>query len=377
MASSTTPGTRHAPVDRPVAPVVAGHARVRAPGRTVIVAHHDPVVRAGISARLEGSGYRVVAAERGEKCLFLAMDRAFDAFVVELGIGGLPGLEVCRRLRQLAPYRHSPIVCVLPADADRATLGEVFDAGADDFVTDTDDTASLEARLTGHLVKCARLEEGERVRQNLNRYISRRTKTMVEAYSITGELPGPEAREMCIMFSDVRGFTALSRALPPETLFETLSRHLGMQVEAVYRHGGYVDKFAGDGIMAVFDNDGRVESAGHCALEILALSERQNPVFEGVNLALGIGLHAGAALVGNIGSEAHLDYSVVGEAVNLAARLCGCADPMSIVVSDAVASVLADDPRFRLGLPDRVRIRGLAEPTVVYSLRPGETRAGS
>ena len=164
------------------------------------------------------------------------------------------------------------------------------------------------------------------------------------------------------------GYTALSQTLEPTTLFYKLSRHLGMQVDCVYRHGGYIDKFGGDGIMAVFDSLDRASRACHCALEIIGLTKMDQVAIDESMLELGIGVHMGAVLIGNIGSEDHLDYSAIGATVNLAARLCGCAEPMSIVVSDAVSQSASNDPRLQFGGARQVNIRGIREPVSVHDV---------
>ena len=210
--------------------------------------------------------------------------------------------------------------------------------------------------------------EMERVRENLNRYISTRTQSMVEAYSLTGSLPPPDEVDVCVVFTDVRGFTALSQQLEPTTLFYKLSRHLGMQVDCVYRHGGYIDKFGGDGLMAVFDTSDRAERACRCALEIIGLTEMDQRSTGSPLMELGIGVHMGPVLIGNIGSADHLDYSAIGTTVNLAARLCGCAERMSIVVSETVVEAI--DSGAELTFTDRrlVNIRGIGEPVTVFSV---------
>ena len=212
------------------------------------------------------------------------------------------------------------------------------------------------------------MKEMERVRKNLNRHISRRTQTMVEAYSITGILPIPEPQDVCVMFSDVRGFTQLSQELEPTILFDVLSNHLGMQVDSVYRHGGYIDKFAGDGIMAVFDSDRRVAESCRCALEIMEAAQSRAMSDDGRVLELGIGIHCASALVGNIGSDNHLDYSVIGETVNLAARLCGFAEPLSIVVSESVVDSPRMESDFFFTAPCEVKVRGFRDAAIVYNV---------
>src|SRR2546422_4288734 len=131
--------------------------------------------------------------------------------------------------------------------------------------------------------------------------------------------------------------------MEPEKLFSLLSACLAEQVELIYEFGGYVDKFAGDGVMAVFDGKDYVRQGCLCALRIMQSARKSDGTGEQRIRQLGIGIHAGRVVIGNIGSPEHLDYSVIGTTVNLAARLCGHAEPMSIVVSSAVRDAVPND----------------------------------
>ena len=193
----------------------------------------------------------------------------------------------------------------------------------------------LRKRLGNLLQKASYLREAELMNRSLQRYVSPRTEKMARDYATTGKLPAPRREEVCILFSDARGFTEKSQELEPEAVFELLSGLLASQVELVYRHGGYVDKYSGDGIMAVFDGEDVARKCCRCALDILD-SARARSALDGPGaIELGLGIHRGYAMVGNLGSEKHFDYTVVGKTVNLAARLCGLAR-QSIVVSQAV-----------------------------------------
>jgi class 3 adenylate cyclase len=159
----------------------------------------------------------------------------------------------------------------------------------------------------------------------------------------------------------------------PDELFSLISSQLADQVNLVYDYGGYIDKFGGDGVMAVFDKADRVRQSCLCALRMMEKVTRARPLGlpAGVDervCQLGIGIHMGPAIIGNIGSVEHMDYSVIGATVNLAARLCGHADRMSIVVSDAIRSAAAFDPRLHFHSERQVTIRGLREPVTVFSL---------
>lgn len=159
----------------------------------------------------------------------------------------------------------------------------------------------------------------------------------------------------------------MSQELEPENVFEILSRRLADQVKLVYLHGGYVDKYSGDGIMAVFDGEDMTRNCCRCALGILESAHDAGA------MQLGLGIHQGYAMVGNLGSEDHLDYTVIGKTVNLAARLCGLAR-QSIIVSRAVRDAVAGDAAFRFSSERTAQVRGFRDPVTVFELQRTTTQ---
>jgi adenylate cyclase len=151
-------------------------------------------------------------------------------------------------------------------------------------------------------------------------------------------------------------------------LFSLVSDLLAEQVNIIHDYGGYVDKFGGDGVMAVFDGPDMVLQSCHCALEMLESARMKDSLASEEIRRFGIGIHTGRAVVGNIGSPEHLDYSAIGSTVNLAARLCGQAQATSIVVSKAVRDSVADDPHLNFHSQRQVEIRGFKNPVTVYTL---------
>jgi adenylate cyclase len=336
---------------------------------TVLVTDDSANTRRILALMLERAGFHVEQAESGERTLEMARSRVFNAFLLDLRMPGMGGIEVCRRLRAQHTYRMTPILIVTAVE-EKDKLTEAFEAGCDDYIAKPANPVVLEARLRGHLQKLQYLNQLERLRLNLNRYVSPRTLEMVEAFTLGGTLPPPAERLMCILFSDIRGFTALSQAMEPGILFDMVSHQLGAQVRLVYQHGGYIDKFGGDGLMAVFDRDDMARAACRCALAIMDESMRQADETTAHVLRPSIGVHLGNALIGNIGSNEHLDYSVIGESVNLAARLCGLAEPMTILVSRAVRDAVLNDPHLRFQEEREELVRGFREVVRIFTLRP-------
>jgi class 3 adenylate cyclase len=318
---------------------------------------------------LERDGYKTVLANSGEQALEMATNADFAGILLDLNMPGIDGIETCHRLRALENHSITPILIVTATD-ESVALSRAFKAGCDDFIVKPINRIVLNARLKTHIQRTELFYQLEKVRKTLNRYISSRTQKIVEEYAGTGDYPRPEEKELCMLFTDIRGFTQLSHQIEPVQLFKLLSEHLAYQVDLVYQYGGYVDKYAGDGIMAIFDGSHMASRACLCALDIISHAKALASNEENHLFAVGCGLSKGQAVIGNIGSPEHLDYSVVGETVNLAARLCGYAGPMSAVISETVHDEIKQDPRFKFSPPHKIEIKGFEELITVTEMSP-------
>ena len=335
--------------------------------RTILIVDDDAGIRQTVAEVLSLEGYNVVEAASGEEAIAAAVRMHIDSFLLDMEMPRMNGIEVCRAIRALDGYETTPIIFVTEVEEDWG-LGEAFDAGADDLITKPPNVVILKARLKGHLQRMEYLQHLEKARKVLRQYLSRRTLEVVEATSVTGTLPPPAESDLAICFTDMRGFTALAEEMEPKRLFSLVSSLLAEQADIVHKHGGYIDKFAGDGMMAIFDGPEMVAQSCVCALDILdSEGIRSAEIAEDIR-RFGIGIHTGRAVIGNIGSPEHLDYSAIGSAVNLAARLCGQAEATSVVVSKAVRDAAGRDPRLHFHSERMVSIRGMKEPVTVYTL---------
>jgi len=335
--------------------------------RPILIVDDEEPMREIIADLLTGYGFRVVQADSIEQALTVSKEFPVGAFLVDVQIRGRSGLEFCRKIRSMDEYRVSPII-VITSIQERNILLDAFGAGCDDFIIKPIDGVVLLARLRAQLQRMEYFEELERTRRMLNRYLSTRTREVAEFATKTGATPAPEHREFVILFTDIRGFTELSEEMRPGELFHLVSSQLADQVNLVYEHGGYIDKFGGDGVMAVFDKPDKVRQSCVCALRMIKKAQGVEGTGDERIRQLGVGIHLGPAIISNIGSAEHMDYSVIGTTVNLAARLCGHAERMSIAVSEAVRNAAGSDPRFHFHSQREVNIRGLREPVTVYSL---------
>ena len=329
--------------------------------RKVLIVDDEEPIRRLISVLLERDGYDPLLADSAENALVAISTNQIEAFLLDIILPGMSGISLCRMIRKIEQYQASPILFVTGTVNN---LEQAFDAGCDDLINKPIDSLVLRARLRAHIQRAES-------RRMLDQYVSKRTREIAEKAALTGILPSPIQREVVILFTDIRGFTALSEEIEPDELFSLVSTELAMQVQLIYLYGGYVDKFGGDGLMAVFDGDDMVTQSCLCALQIMERVHQTTAHHQRMQ-QLGIGIHLGSVVIGNIGSPEHFDYSVIGSAVNLAARLCGHAMPMSIIVSKAVRDAAIGDNRLRFHSDRPVTIRGLKDLVTVYTLSPAQ-----
>ncbi len=181
------------------------------------------------------------------------------------------------------------------------------------------------------------------------------------------------SEDITVMFVDIRGFTSLCEKLEPPQVVTILNRYLELCTNCVYRHGGMIDKFIGDGVMALFgvptaaDNhtEQAVRSAQSLCREGLPILAELEIEF-GVPLSFGIGIHSGKAIVGNIGSSYRMDYTAIGDTVNTAARLESKARPHQILLSETAAERVQG--LVSLAMAGRIELKGKAEPVQVYEV---------
>lgn len=218
------------------------------------------------------------------------------------------------------------------------------------------------------------LEERDRVRDLLGKVVS--PQIAEELLSKKLELGGEE-REVTILFSDIRNFTMLNENHPPRLILEILNTHLTRMSEVVEKHGGVVDKYIGDAVMALFgaplQHEDDADRAMRAAIEMVRVQAEINEEFKRRDLPaleIGIGINTATVVAGNIGSQIRMNYSVIGDGVNIASRIESLTKDKSyntsIIVSETTLQKAkgAYDTRF-LG---HVTVRGKSEPTTIHAL---------
>jgi len=244
------------------------------------------------------------------------------------------------------------------------------------------------ARRARRLVREGALEavRGERTRQRLGAYVSEEVAAVV-ADANQLDLGGSE-REVAVLFSDLRGFTTYGEQLGADALVRELNAYLEALVPAVRRHGGVVDKYIGDAIMVVFgvphptgEEATRAIRAAADMQQALARHNEARAALGQPPLVQGVGVHFGRCVAGHIGTAERLQYTVVGDTVNVASRLEGATKDadVDVLISDAtVQRAAAEGSRAPATVPvGRVPIRGRSGDQVVHTLAAGPPSAAA
>lgn len=301
---------------------------------------------------------------------FLALEQVDlvqpDLVLTDLDMPGLDGSELCRRLKE-GPRGDLPVIMLTANDADPQRIAGLK-AGADDYVSKGASMEELAARVHSVL---RRTSQTQRVRRLFARYTS---DAVVEEILRTGDvvLTG-ERRQVTVLFADLRNFTSLAEALPPEDVMKLLNELLGGLADAVLEWGGTLDKFLGDGLMAIWGapvrRDDDVESAVSAALRMQQLVRERNLAHPPEQrFELGVGVNTGEAIAGSVGNARRTEYTCIGDAVNVASRLCSLAAGGEILVGEATAASLM--PLSALEALPPARVKGKARPVPLYRVTP-------
>jgi len=217
-------------------------------------------------------------------------------------------------------------------------------------------------------------ELGKTVNQMIDGLVERFKLAKYVSSSTIGSLTaGEEGQRVArtLFFSDIRGFTSFSEKQSAEDVVSSLNQVLNLQTEIIHKHGGDIDKYVGDEIMAIFKGDLSCINAVKAAVEIQSIIPSSN--FNKSRLSVGIGLNHGEVIEGMIGSDKRADFTVIGDNVNLAARLCSAAGKEEIIISESVLEELKQHktllPKITLHGPINLKVKGKEAEQHIYKVK--------
>ncbi len=341
----------------------------------VVIADDDWLNRDLLKTYLVNAGCEVLAFPDGEQAWENIQETQPDLALLDIRMPRMDGLSVCRKIKSDERTRFIPVIIVTALDPQDEKLNAI-ESGAEDFITKPFNSVILLTRVRSLLRLKYMHDElesrNELLRQVLHRYVDNEVADIILTDPERHLKLGGETRQVTVLFADLRGFTKFTASHSAKQVVDTLNLVFDELVEIVFQNKGTFDKFLGDAIMAFYGapliSTDDAERALHSALDMQSCfirlqSEGGNQILS--SLGLGIGIHSGEVVVGNIGSERVMDYTVIGDTVNIARRLQEVARPGEILISEATYQLVPNADANLLGsqsLPGH-------EPVVTYALQ--------
>jgi len=317
-----------------------------------ILAVDDDALNRGVIERIVSrKGHKVTLASGGKEALQKIKDGSFDLVLLDIMMPDIDGLDVLREIRLRHSMSALPVIMVSALD-DSDKVVELLELDANDYVTKPIDAKVLQARIKTQLSvvtahkKIRNLSEDAKRRNKLllslfGRYVTEDVARNLVSSPRASKI-GSELEEVTLLFANIRGFSDATERLSPEKVVTLLNNYYGVMIDVVEKFNGTIDKLMGDEMLVTFGvpktRDDDIERALACALSMQLAMCEVNEINQSQRLPeiqLGIGVNTGEVMLGNVGSDKHASYSVVGKEVNLAASLEAHAEGGEILISEA------------------------------------------
>ncbi|HEY9613475.1 response regulator [Allocoleopsis sp.] len=332
---------------------------------TILVVDDEPINLQVVANHLSLQNYAIVQATSGIEAL-KKIDSGLrpDLILLDIMMPKMSGYQVCQKIREQFPASEMPVV-MLTAKNQVSNLVAGLDAGANDYLSKPVLKNELLARIKTHInLSKINIAYGRFVPHEFLRFLGH--KSIVDV-----RLGDQILKEMSIMFADIRDFTTLSEEISPKENFDFLNSYLSRVGPIIRQHNGFIDKYIGDAVMALFPDtaDEAVQAAIAMQQEVsLYNSDRQKLGYP--SLAIGIGLHRGSLMLGTIGEERRMESTVIADAVNLASRLEDLTKVYgaAILISGPTLFSLETPTQYQYRFIGQVQVKGKRERVSVFEI---------
>jgi two-component system, sensor histidine kinase ChiS len=351
-------------------PVSANSELLESEKIKILVVDDEPINIQVIINCLALENYAITQAINGREALNLIESGLKpDLILLDVMMPQMTGYEVCREVRK----KYSPLevpILMLTAKNQTSDLLEAFNLEANDYITKPFIKKELLARINTQ-ISLAKLNSA------YGRFVPHDFLNLLERPSIIQvKLGDNQERDMTVLFADIRSFTVLSEQMTPAENFAFINSYLGRVSPAIRKNNGFIDKYIGDAVMALFPTSpsDAVRAAIDMQKEVNIYNEERekNGLF---SIKIGIGLHAGHLMLGTIGERERMESTVIADAVNLASRLEGLTKVYGsgILVSGAIIDRLDDAETYNYRFVDRVTVKGKTTAVSVFEIYDTET----
>lgn len=336
----------------------------------VLIVDDEPINIQVLINSLSSENYAITQASNGLEALTL-IEEGFkpDLMLLDVMMPKMTGYEVCREVRK----KYSPLelpILMLTAKNQTSDLVEAFNLEANDYVTKPFIKKELLSRINTQ-IRLAKLNAA------YGRFVPHDFLNLLEKSSIIEvKLGDNQEKNMTVLFADIRSFTALSEQMTPSENFAFINTYLGRVSPAIRKNNGFIDKYIGDAVMALFSTcpDDGVRAAIDMQKEVNFYNQQRQE--NGLDpISIGIGLHVGNLMLGTIGERERMESTVISDAVNLASRLEGLTKVYGsgILVSDTIIHRLSDREKYKYRFVDRVKVKGTTTAVSVFEIYDTET----
>ncbi|MBV6624844.1 MAG: response regulator [Rivularia sp. (in: Bacteria)] len=335
----------------------------------ILIVDDEPVNLQVLNNHLSLHKYRVTQASSGKEALSIVeKGEKIDLILLDIMMPKMSGYKVCAALREKYPAHQLPVV-MLTAKNQVTDIVTGFKFGANDYLTKPFNKDELLTRIKSHL-------KLSQTSKSYGRFVPHEYLNFLSKDSIIDvELGDHVSKEMAVMFSDIRSFTTISESMTPQENFDFVNNYLRQVSPIIRDNTGFIVKYLGDGMMAVFPNG--ADDAVTAGIEKLKKVESQNISRIENNqkpIKVGIGVHFGHMMVGMVGETARMQGDAFSDNVNLTARLESLTKfyGVSLVISEQALGHLNNPEEYQMRFLDRVIVKGKSEPIAIYEILNGE-----
>ena len=315
--------------------------------------------------------YEFIYAINGNEALEkLEQHPDIDVMLSDINMPGMDGLTLLARLKEMNTLTKSVIVS---AYGDMENIRTAMNRGAFDFITKPINFEDLELTIEKTIQYVNQVRETlKAIKENniLKMYVDETVLNFMGGQEFESSLTRNETVEATVVFVDICSFTTISENAEPDKVVKLLNNYFDVMVKEIIGQGGYVDKFIGDAIMAVFRGDYHLDRAVDASIAVRSQIEKLPPQTESVSYSpkVSIGINSGEMISGNIGSASlrRLDYTVIGDVVNVAQRLQSVAKEGQIIISEFSYHKIKES--FNCKEVGELNLKNKAKPVVVYEV---------
>ncbi len=331
----------------------------------------ETLIRQKFRQKIREQQYEFVFAINGKEALLKIQEQPdIDIVLSDINMPEMDGLTLLSKLGESSPLIKSVIIS---AYGDMENIRTAMNRGAFDFITKPVNFADLSLTMEKTIHHVLQIKETlKAIKENniLRMYVDETVLNFMGSREFESSLMANETVDATVVFMDICSFTSISENETPDTVVKLLNNYFDVMVKEIIAQGGYIDKFIGDAVMAIFKGDYHLDRAIDSSIAVRNQVEKL-PVSGSImrfTPKVSIGINSGEMISGNIGSASlkRLDYTVIGDTVNTAQRLQAVAKENQIIITDAAYEKVKDS--FNCNKVGEVNLKNKANPVNIYEV---------